>query len=88
MLNNYSVAIDNSGDQLAKKVRNGQVEGFNFIGVIGPEECKEKQINLRKRDQEEPIGKFDVAGILKMFSESKPPKSRKRLEIEEKSLML
>jgi len=31
------VNIDNSGDQLAKKVRNAQLEGYNFIGVIGPE---------------------------------------------------
>ena len=85
LLSNYSVAVDNSGDQLAKKVRNSQLEGYNFIGVIGPEEIKDKQINLRKRDQEEPIGKFDVPSLLKMFSEAKPPKSRKRLEIEEKS---
>ena len=88
MLSNYSVAIDNSGDQLAKKVRNAQMEGFNFIGVIGPEEIKEKQINLRKRDQEEPIGKFSVESLMKMFSEFKPPKSRKRLEIEEKSFKI
>jgi threonyl-tRNA synthetase len=85
LLSNYSVAVDNSGDQLAKKVRNAQLEGYNFIGVIGPEEIKDKQINLRKRDQEEPIGKFDVPSLLKMFSEAKPPKSKKRLEIEEKS---
>lgn len=88
LLNNYSVAIDNTGDQLGKKVRTAQLEGFNFIGIIGPEEIKDKQINLRKRDQEEPIGKFDVAGLLKMFSEARPPKSRKRLEIEEKSFKL
>lgn len=85
LLNNYSVAIDNSGDQLGKKVRNAQLEGFNYIGVIGPEECKEKQINLRKRDQEEPIGKFDVPKLLEMFSEQRPPKSKKRIEIEEKA---
>jgi threonyl-tRNA synthetase len=36
-LSNYSVSIDESGDQLGKKVRNAQLEGFNFIGVIGPE---------------------------------------------------
>lgn len=52
ILNNYSVNIDNSGDQLAKKVRNAQLESYNFIGIIGPEECKAGQINLRKRDQE------------------------------------
>ena len=88
ILQNYSVNIDNSGDQLAKKVRNAQLEGYNFIGVIGPEECKNNQINLRKRDQEEPIGKFDVAGLVKMFSELRPPKSKKRLEVEGKSFKI
>jgi len=43
---------------------------------------------LRKRDQEEPIGKFDVAGLLQMFSELRPPKSKKRIEIEGKAFKL
>lgn len=73
---------------MAKKVRNAQLEGFNFIGVIGPEEVKDNQINLRKRDQEEPIGKFSVADLLKMFEEMRPPKSKRRLEIEQKAFKI
>ena len=68
MLLNYSVSIDKSGDQLPKKIRNAQLEAYNFIGVIGPEEVKEKKINLRKRDVNDPIGKFEVAEMIKMFS--------------------
>jgi threonyl-tRNA synthetase len=78
LLQNYAVSIDNSGDQLNKKVRNAQLEGYNFIGVIGPEEVKEQSINLRKRDVNEPIGSYKIADLLKMFSELKPIKSKKR----------
>jgi threonyl-tRNA synthetase len=42
--------VDNSGDNFNKKIRNAQVDGFNFIGVIGKEEVKSQSINLRKRD--------------------------------------
>lgn len=37
LLQNYSVSVDRSADQLPKKIRNAQLEGYNFIGVIGPE---------------------------------------------------
>lgn len=35
MLRGFSVAIDKSGDKLDKKVRNAQIESFNFFGVVG-----------------------------------------------------
>lgn len=37
LLKGYSVSIDKSGDNFNKKIRNAQVEGFNYIGVIGKE---------------------------------------------------
>lgn len=50
-LKGFSVEVDSSGDKLDKKIRNAQVDGFNYIGVIGPKELEEKKITLRKRDQ-------------------------------------
>lgn len=35
MLKGYCVEIDASGDKLDKKIRNAQIESFNYIGVIG-----------------------------------------------------
>lgn len=51
LLKGYAVDIDQSGDNFNKKIRNAQVEGYNFIGVIGKEELKTQSINLRKRDE-------------------------------------
>ena len=38
LLKDYAVSIDRSGDNFNRKIRNAQVDGYNFIGVIGKEE--------------------------------------------------
>ena len=60
LLHDYSVAVDKSGDKLDKKVRNAQIEAYNFIGVIGKEEVKTSTVNLRKRDEAKEEGKFTI----------------------------
>lgn len=60
LLKGYSVEIDRSSDNLNKKVRNAQVEGFNYIGVIGKNEAKENSINIRRRDEAKELGVFKV----------------------------
>lgn len=35
VLRGYSVNIDRSGDNFNKKIRNAQIDGYNYIGVIG-----------------------------------------------------
>jgi threonyl-tRNA synthetase len=77
-LQGYSIHIDKSGDKLDKKIRNAQLESYNFIGVIGPKEVETETINLRKRDEQDPFGTFTIPEMLKMFSELTAPKSRKR----------
>ena len=81
LLQGYSVHIDKSNDKLDKKIRNAQLDSYNFIGVIGPREVETESINLRKRDEPNPIGTFKVPELLKMFSEFTAPKSRKREEL-------
>ena len=52
--------MDKSGDTFNKKIMNAQKDGFNFIGVIGKQEMKEKSINLRKRDEAKQMGKVNI----------------------------
>lgn len=59
--------IDNSGDNFKKKIRNAQLDAYNYIGVIGKEEVKEHSVNLRKRDEEKEIGRFKIDQILAIF---------------------
>lgn len=60
LLREYSVSIDRSGDNFNRKIRNAQVEAYNFIGVIGKEEVQSGTINLRKRDEEKEMGRFTI----------------------------
>lgn len=50
VLQGFSVEIDYTSDKLDKKIRNAQVEAYNYIGVIGQKELEDKSITLRKRD--------------------------------------
>ena len=89
MLQGYSVEVDVSSDKLDKKIRNAQIEAFNYIGVIGKKESEDNTVTLRRRDQEEPFGTLTVPETLKLFEEeSKPAKSKKRLELESKAFKL
>jgi threonyl-tRNA synthetase len=42
--------VDESGETLQKKIRAGQLAQFNFIFVVGAEEEKGRQVNVRDRD--------------------------------------
>ncbi|KAK8131040.1 hypothetical protein PG984_007478 [Apiospora sp. TS-2023a] len=44
------VDIDISGNTLQKKIRTGQLAQYNFIFVVGDEEMKGEQVNIRWRD--------------------------------------
>ena len=82
----FAVEVDYKGDNLNKKIRNAQLEGFNYIGVIGKEEAQTKTINLRKRDESKEIGKIAIADLLELFESLKPPKSKLRMRLEEQAI--
>jgi threonyl-tRNA synthetase len=80
--------VDKSGDNLNKKIRNAQLEAFNYIGVIGKEELKQNSVNLRKRDEAKEIGMVSIPDLLKIFENHAPQKSRRREELEKLALGL
>lgn len=47
---NYNVEIDLSADKLNKKVRNAQLEQFNYIFVVGQQEQDSNTVSVRVRD--------------------------------------
>jgi threonyl-tRNA synthetase len=87
VLKGFAVEIDASGDKLDRKIRNAQLESFNFIGVVGTKEVEEKKITLRKRDEEKTESVL-IAELIQTFDSLKPPKSKKRVELEAKTLKL
>jgi threonyl-tRNA synthetase len=44
------VSIDISGNTMQKKIRSGQLLGYNFIFVVGAEEKDTRTVNIRNRD--------------------------------------
>ena len=49
----YKVSVDLSESTLNKKVRNAQLEQYNYIAVIGEEEKNGGYVDLRERDNQE-----------------------------------
>lgn len=87
LLKGFAVSIDKSGDNFNKKIRNAQVDGYNFIGVIGKEEAKDNSVNLRKRDEAKEIGKVTIPDLLTLFESLRPIKSKKREQLEKNSVV-
>lgn len=52
-LHEYYVDVDLSGKTLDKKIRNAQLEGYNYILVVGDAEKEAHSVALRKRDSKE-----------------------------------
>ena len=54
--------------------------------MIGKEELKERTINIRVRDEAKEMGRLSIVDLLKLFDSHKPIKSKRRLELEAKSI--
>lgn len=55
--------VDVSGNTLQKKVRNGQVQKYNFIFIVGEQEANEKSVNIRNRDIQDLQGKNEAVPL-------------------------
>merc|ERR1711981_37768 len=45
--------FDTTDNTLNKKIRNAQIEGFNFQFVVGEKEMDNKSVNIRTRDNKQ-----------------------------------
>lgn len=71
----FEVDVDRSNAQLNKKIRNAQLDQWNYILVAGEEEAKEGCVDVRSRDGQR-IGKFRVDALAKYFEDLSPKPSR------------
>jgi threonyl-tRNA synthetase len=64
----FYVDLDESDNQIAKKVRNAQVAQYNFIFVVGAKEEENGTINLRTREDADKIhGEKTLAEMIDQF---------------------
>ncbi len=66
--NDLRAELDNSGESLAKKVREAKVEKVPYIAVIGDKELTEEKITLESRDGGK-IGSLDIENLITRLKE-------------------
>jgi threonyl-tRNA synthetase len=79
----YQVSLDKGGATLPKKVRNAQVEQYNYIIVVGEEEMNTNTVDVRSREGER-LGKFTVPKLIEFFKSLEPAKSKLELSMLQK----
>ncbi|GIY63118.1 threonine--tRNA ligase 1, cytoplasmic [Caerostris extrusa] len=55
------------GDTMKKKIRNAQLEQYNFIFVVGEREKTSNTVNVRTRDDNAVRGEFSIADVINKF---------------------
>jgi threonyl-tRNA synthetase len=76
----YQVSLDKGGATLPKKVRNAQVEQYNYIIVVGEEEQNTHTVDVRSREGDR-LGKFTVTKLIDFFKSLEPAKSKLELSM-------
>jgi threonyl-tRNA synthetase len=79
----YQVNLDKGGLTLPKKVRNAQIEQYNYILVVGEEEMNTGTVDVRSREGDR-LGKFTTPKLIEFFKSLEPAKSKLELNILEK----
>ena len=64
----FYVEIDNRSESIKKKVRDAQLEQYNYILVVGDQEKDHRSVNVRSRNNEI-IGEKDIEEFIKKLQE-------------------
>lgn len=69
----YEVVVDHSNTTIQKKIRNAQLEQYNYILVCGEEEMKNGTADVRNRDvTRKGANPMRIDEIAKMLAQEKP----------------
>ncbi|KAK9382705.1 uncharacterized protein V2V93DRAFT_343820 [Kockiozyma suomiensis] len=71
---------DVSGNTLMKKVRNGQLQQYNFILIVGEQELSARAVNVRNRDDQSTQAKGDMVGLDEVVEKFVALKESRQLE--------
>ena len=71
----FEVELDRSNAQLNKKIRNAQLEQWNYILVAGEEEVKDGRVDIRSREDKR-VGKMRIDELAEFFRSLSPKPSR------------
>jgi threonyl-tRNA synthetase len=70
----FETAVDESSESVGKKVREAQLEQYNYILTVGDKEVEEKSVSVRTRDNVV-HGQMDADALLALLIEERAKKS-------------
>lgn len=76
VMEGYAADIDKSTTSLSKKIRTAQMANYNYMVIIGESEKLCKIADVRDRECNKSIGKFNLQEILELFRSLQPEKSQ------------
>eukprot|EP00929_Paragymnodinium_shiwhaense_P044179 TRINITY_DN2266_c0_g1_i1.p1 TRINITY_DN2266_c0_g1~~TRINITY_DN2266_c0_g1_i1.p1 ORF type:complete len:923 (-),score=247.56 TRINITY_DN2266_c0_g1_i1:189-2903(-) len=74
----FHAEADLSKKRMQKKVREAQVDQWNYIMVVGKEEEERTCVNLRMRGETKPVGERDLAELIAELEAENTPLSLRR----------
>ena len=77
--NKFLADADVSGNTLQKKIRNGQLQQYNFVFVVGAQEKESKTVNIRNRDDKETQSKGELVPLDEAIKKLKALRKERRL---------
>ena len=80
----FMAELDRSQGNIKKKIRNAQLEQWNYILVAGEEEMKDGTVNLRTREMKI-LGKKRIDEVVQILKAEEPAPSTKHAEFYKKA---
>jgi threonyl-tRNA synthetase len=65
------IDMDFSEKNFNKKIRNAQLQNYNFILIVGQKEMESNSVNIRERDNKIPIGEKSLKELIKFLKKVK-----------------
>lgn len=87
LLKNYHVDLDDSNFTLNKRIRNNQLEQYNYILVVGEKEQLNKSVNVRERDCKKPLGEMSLEKLFSLLRSKHLKKSNAEINCELSGLL-
>lgn len=81
----FCVELDRNSTKIDKKVREAQLERFNYMLVVGGKEEAQGTVNVRVRDEKKPLGVMSVEEVIKLFRSHDPKPSKATQKLVENS---
>lgn len=82
----FYVEVDTANAKLNKKIRNAQLSQFNYMLIVGPQEVESNLVDIRSRDSNASIGKFNMTQTVEFFKSQDPKPSDACLRMQHDSV--